>query len=223
MKTANTVHSAQEGRTIIETLAYIMVMISVTAGIATVVSRGYYRYECSAIQQDLVDLHKAITKHYAIDGQYSRVHWDDLCEDKLGPKSIMPERVCSGEGENMRCWCKHSKGQHIFEGEVDIGKGDCSEEDVNGDSDENNYCATFYIEFKNLPRDVCAQLGTKSWTTTSGSDLERMIINNTLWYWEYSPLGAYGGYKKHYLPASVEEVAVACHDGYNNTIRWYFN
>jgi len=98
-------HSAQEGRTFIETLAYIMIMITITAGVASIVSRSYYRYECSAIQQDLVDLHKAITKHYAADGQYANVKWNDLCEDNLGPKSIMPTRVCTGTGEDMKCLC----------------------------------------------------------------------------------------------------------------------
>lgn len=208
-------HSAQEGRTFIETLAYIMIMITITAGVASIVSRSYYRYECSAIQQDLVDLHKAITKHYAADGQYANVKWNDLCEDNLGPKSIMPTRVCTGTGEDMKCLCKIEKGQHIFDGDVDIGKSDCDE--------AGTYCMTFYIEFHDLPRDICAQLGIKSWTTISGSDLERMEINNTLWYWEYSPIESDASLRTKKLPAMVADVSEACHEGYDNRIKWYFN
>ena len=213
-----TKHTSQEGRTIIETLAYIMIMITITAGIAAIVSRGYYKYESSAIQQDLVDLHKAITKHYAIDGQYSRVNWNDLCEDNLGPKSMMPTRICQGTGDDEKCFCKNKnnpRGRHIFDGDVLIGKGDC----------EDNYCATFYIEFRNLPRDICAQLAAKSWTTTAGSDLERLIVNQTLWYWEYAPppVESFGGHRKLLLPVELKDVASACKDGYYNTIRWYFN
>jgi len=206
-------HSAQEGRTFIETLAYIMIMITVTASIASVVSRSYYRYECSAVQQDLTDLHKAIVKHYAVDGHYSKVSWDDLCEDNLGPKSMMPERVCTGEGNNMKCKCKRQKGRHIFEGPVDIGPSDC----------RDGSCSTFYIVFDDLPQDVCAQLGTKSWTTIAGSDLERMEINKTLWYWKYSPILGDAALIKKELPAQVEDIAEACHEGYDNKITWYFN
>ena len=211
----NTKHSAQEGRTIIETLAYIMIMITVTAGIASVVSRSYYRYECSAVQQDLVDLHKAITKHYAVDGQYANVKWNDLCEDNLGPRSMMPTRVCTGEGNNMKCSCKKARGRHIFEGPVDIGPDDCD----NG----GTYCTTFYIEFHDLPKDICAQLGLKVWTTMSGSDLERIEINDTLWYWEYSPIDGNASLREKKLPAKVEDVLEACHEGYDNRIKWYFN
>lgn len=209
-------HSAQEGRTIIETLAYIMVMITITAGIATMIGRGYYRYECSAIQQDLVDLHKAIAKHYAAEGHYTNISWDDLCEDRLGPRSIVPERVCTtGDDGQQVCKCKVQKGRHIFDGTVDIGSDDC----ISG----GYYCATFYIQFNNLPQDICAQLGSKAWSTISGSDLERMIINTTLWYWQYSPFKPTGSYKKHYLPATVDSVSQACHPGYDNTIKWFFN
>lgn len=206
-------HSAQEGRTFIETLAYIMIMITITAGIASVVSRSYYRYECSAVQQDLIDLHKAIVKHYAVDGQYYNVKWDDLCEDNLGPKSMMPERVCTGEGDNIKCYCKRKKGRHIFEGMVDIGPSDC----------EDEYCSTFYIEFHDLPKDICSQLGVKSWTTISGSDLERMEINRTVWSWEYSPIQGESSLIEKELPATVEDVSNACHEGYDNRIKWYFN
>lgn len=209
-------HSAQEGRTFIETLAYIMIMITITAGIATMVGRGYYRYECSAIQQDLVDLHKAISKHYAADGHYTNIKWDDLCEDRLGPRSIMPERVCNtDESGQETCKCKVQKGRHIFDGTVDIGSGDCLA--------DGTYCVTFFIQFNNLPQDICAQLGARAWSTTSGSDVERIEINNDLWYWQYSPIKPTGSYKKHYLPALVDDVANACHSGYDNTIRWYFN
>lgn len=208
-------HSDQNGRTIVETLAYIMIMITLIASIATIVSRGYYRYECSAIQQDLVDLHKTITKHYAIDGQYSKVDWDDLCEDDIGPHSMMPTRVCTGTGDDIKCRCKTKKGRHIFEGTVDIGPSDC---DADG-----SYCATFFIEFRDLPRDICTQLGIKAWTTVAGSDVERMEINTTLWHWEYSPIDGDASLRERLFPANVAEVTEACREGYDNRIKWYFN
>ena len=208
-------HSSQEGRTIVEMLAYIMVMITITAGIAMLISKGYYRYECSSIQQDLVDFQKAIAKRYAADGHYTNVKWDDLCEYDLGPRDIMPEKICVEEGGKQKCKCKVQRGRHIFDGTVDIGKDDC---DIS-----HSYCVTFYIQFNDLPQDICAQLGTKSWSNISGSDLERMEINDTLWYWESSPIQHSGMSKKALLPASAESVSKACHEGYDNRVRWYFN
>ena len=207
-------HSAEQGRTIIETLAYIMIMITITASIATVVSRGYYRYECSAIQEDLADLHKAIAKHYAIDGQYAAVKWDDLCEDYLGPKNMMPTRVCQTDADGKeKCKCKNQKGRHIFDGSVFIGPDNC----------EDGYCSTFFIQFTDLPHDICAQLGTKNWTTLAGSDLERLKINSTTWRWKYSPIQTEAGAHVYDLPVTVDSVSKACHEGYDNKITWTFN
>ena len=209
----------EQGRTIVETLAYIMVMITITVGFAALVNRGYYKYESSAIQQQLTDLKKTISTRYAVDGQYANVKWDDLCEDRLGPSSLMPTRVCNELENNMvKCKCASQRGVHTFDGPVNIGRSECNK--------TNTFCDTFFIEFDELPQDICAQLALKAWDTIDGSDIDRMVINNITWGWNDSPIVDEDGNRisiDKELPALVTDVTQACKEGYENKIRWYFN
>ncbi len=186
----------QSGRTIMEMIAYIMIMVTLTAAIASMVHTGIHRYECSQIQQELADLKKIIVMRYAAAGNYKQISWNDLRESHMGPKSIMPTRDCS----TRKCY-----GQHTFEGKIDIGTND-------------EYGETFYIEFQELPTDVCAQMGSKQWPATDGSDMERLQINNTVW--TFASLKNDG---EKVLPAQTKDVVEACKKGYDNKIRWTFN
>ena len=194
----------------IESIAYIMVMITLTVTVAMVVNSGYHKYECSAIQQQLTDLKKVIMQRYAADGQYANVKWDDLCADNVGPRSLMPTRVCNDDNE---CVCAFQRGKHAFDGPVSIGSANC---DGSGD-----YCQTYWIKFEELPTDVCVQLALKAWDTNEGSDLERMVVNTKTWAWSYSPIAMEGGAKP--LPATIQDVSDECQEGYVNTITWYYN
>ncbi len=212
-------NSNQQGRTFIETIAYIMVMITVTVSFASLVSRGYYKYECSAVQQELTDLKKTISMRYSADGQYANVKWDDLCADNIGPRSLMPERVCSEDDDGkLQCSCSSQRGSHTFDGPVNIGPSDCNS--------SNTSCSTYFIEFNELPQDICAQLAVKTWDTMDGSDLDRLAINNTIWGWPNSPITDADGNKQSAdkeLPVLVDDAVKACKEGYENKIRWYFN
>lgn len=196
--------SEQSGRTFVETIAYIMVMITITVTFAAAVSRGYYKYESSLVQQQLMELKKVIADRYAADGTYEHVKWDDLCAESVGPKSLMPKRKCTSDG----CGCAKQMGHHVFDGPVNIGPSDGG--------------LTYFIEFKDLPEDICSQLGIISWNLTEGSDLDHMEINNSTWRWQISPLTGVVGSDKE-LPVQVQDVANACKEGYINRIKWYFN
>lgn len=196
--------SNQSGRTIMEMIAYIMIMVSLTVAVAALAHTGYHRYECSVIQQELTDLKKLIVMRYAADGNYKKIKWNDLRESHMGPRNIMPTHSCT-----TTCY-----GQHTFEGKIAIGT----------DEEYDEYGETFYIEFQELPSDVCIQMGSKQWLSTDGSDLQRIEISNsdehTKAVWTYENLKK--GDEK-VLPATVEEVNKICQKGYGNTIRWTFN
>ena len=202
--------SDERGRTFVEVLSYIMIMISITAGLGAAVSRGYYKYESSEVQQQLVDLKKAIAMRYAADGNYLQLKLDDLCADNAGPHSMMPKTKCVSDGGKDVCTCASQKMHHIFDGSAEIGH---TEDGL-----------MYYITFSNLPTDICVQLATKTWDLQEGSDLDHMVINtNKTWSWKYSPLlsEVSGAYE---LPAKVEDAHIACgKDGYTNKITWYFN
>ena len=198
----------QNGRTIIELIAYIVVMVVLTASVAQIVAQGLHKYESSAVMQQLIDLKKVITARYAADGNYLNLSWDDLCADRIGPKSLMPDT----DDSTGKCVSQH--GRHIFDGLVRIGAADAGK--------------TYYIEFHELPQDVCVQLGTIVWSNMDGSDLDRMIIGQgaglqgkKTWVWQYSPVSEENGDKE--LPANIRDVVDSCTSEDDNTIRWYFN
>ncbi|MBO4285543.1 MAG: hypothetical protein J5895_04890 [Alphaproteobacteria bacterium] len=200
--------SNQNGRTIVELIAYIVVMVAITASVAQIVAQGLHKYESSAVLQQLLDLKKVIAARYAADGNYQNLSWNDLCADRIGPKSLMPETDAS----TGRCVSQH--GRHIFDGIVRIGSADVGK--------------TYYIEFQELPQDVCVQLGTIVWSNMDGSDLDRMVIgqgaglqHSKTWVWQYSPVSEADGDKE--LPANIRDVADSCTSEDDNTIRWYFN
>lgn len=188
--------SNQNGRTIMEMIAYIMIMVTLTAAVATMAHTGYHRYECSQVQLELADLKKIIVMRYAAEGNYKKINWNDLRESHMGPRNIMPTRDCSTQD----CY-----GQHTFEGKIEIGTND-------------EYGETFYIEFQELPTDVCNQMGSKQWPSTDGSDLEKMKINDVEWV-----LKSQKQDNQKVLPAQTKDVVGACKEGYDNKIRWTFN
>jgi len=191
-------HSMQEGRTFIETLGYIAVMIALTVGFAALVSQIFYRYEASEVQQQLFELKKVISARYSADGTYANIKWSDLCAEKIGPKNLLPKRNCTPDKESRL------QGHHIFDGAVKI-------------SSESGG-RLFSIQFAGLPKDICAQLGIITWHTSEGSDLDHMEVNNVTFNWPSA-----GGSGKT-LPAQTSDVVAACNrTDYTNKIKWYFN
>ena len=195
-------YSHQSGRTFVETLGYIAIMIALTVGFAAIANRTYYKYESSKVQQELVDLKKVISARYAADGNYANVKWNDLCADGLGPKSLMPKQKCTTQGGKRVCSCAVQKGHHAFDGPVNIAP--------------TSDFLLFTITFSKLPKDICSQLGIISWHNGEGSDLEHLKINNKIFRWQPS-----SSEKK--LPAQVSDAVSACNKEYDNTITWYFN
>ncbi len=96
---------SQSGRSMIETIGYISVMITVTISIAAAVNSGYFRFRLGRINQELTDLKKVISQRYVAAENYKDVNFDTLIEEKIVPLEI-----------------KHKK--HSFGGEINIGKGD---------------------------------------------------------------------------------------------------
>jgi len=204
--------SCEKGRTIVEMIAYISVLITLTASFAALVRRGFYKYESSTIQQELTDLKKAIATSYTADGNYDNVKLNDLCVNRVGPRPLVPARSCKKKNNVEVCECASQSGRHTFGGSVNIGPSDCK-------GTGNTSCETFFIEFKNVPKDICIQLGSKSWDTMEGSDLDHMEVNDTSWGWPDSPISTISGAQR--LPAQIKDVSQACKD--KSTLRWYFN
>lgn len=148
--------SAQSGRSMIEAIGYISILVMITSGIAATISSGYYKYRMGRINQQLTDLKKIVSQRWVAEEEYNHseqgVKFQTLVDEKIVPWSLRD-------------------GRHAFGGEVNIG-AETSD--------------TFYIEFKGLPKDICRELGTRIWVVNDGSDLDRMKINDKTWCWKFS-------------------------------------
>ncbi len=175
------------GRSMIEAIGYISVMVTISVSVAAAVNSGYYKYRLSRINSELTDLKKVISQRYVAAGDYKEVSMDALIEEKIAP------------------WDTRD-GTHAFSGEVKIGP-----------YDDGNF---FFIEFDDVPRDACMELGLKVWIVNDGSDLDTLKINNKTWAWKFSNLTDNPNYE---LPSKAKDVVEGCTEEYKNKMIWYFN
>ena len=181
-------HSNQSGRSMIEALGYISIMIMISTAVASAVNSGYYKYRMSRINGELTDLKKVISQRYVAAENYKEVKMETLVDEKIAPYDT-------------------ADGSHAFGGDVKIGSGD-------------SQGSTFYIEFDNIPREVCMELGLRVWLVNDGSDLDAMKINNKTWGWKFSNSIDNPNYD---LPAVASDVLSGCSKEYDNKMIWYFN
>lgn len=194
--------SDQIGRTMVEAMGYISVMIMITVSVAAAINRGYFKFRLGRVNQEITDLKKVIGQRWVADANYNDVKWETLVNEK-----IVPHGLQNGNNKNS--------GRHSFGGEVTI------------EGKDNLY----WIIFKNIPKSACMELGLKTWEGNDGSDLNELSIQGSgsgaqkyLWSWPFS----HGNKKCNtyqsscLLPPTVKDVNDACTDN-GNTITWSFD
>ena len=97
--------SEQSGRTMIEAIGYISIMITITVALTTAVNTGYNRFRLGRVNQQVVDLNKVISQRYVASENYQDVKIETLIEEKIIPHEVRD-------------------GKHAFGGTITIGKGD---------------------------------------------------------------------------------------------------
>lgn len=95
----------QNGRSMIEAIGYISVLIMISVSISAAVNSGFYKYRQGRINQELTDLKKVISQRYVAAENYKDVKMSTLIEEKIMPYDT-------------------SDGTHSFSGDVKIGSGD---------------------------------------------------------------------------------------------------
>ncbi len=185
--------SNQAGRSMMETIGYIGILILVTVSLTAAVNTGFNKFKLGRINQELVDLKKVISQRYVAAENYKEIDFDDLIiNEKIVPYDV-------------------SDKKHAFGGSVDVG---CDENDQADGQ-------IFFIKFSQVPRAACMELGSRLWVVNDGSDLDSMNINGKWWGWKYSINKSL--MSNHYeLPAKTSEVVLACSKDENEMI-WYFN
>ncbi len=170
----------QSGRTMLEAIGYISVMIAITIALTAAVNSGYDRFRTGRINQQLVDLKKVISQRYVAVEKYDLGIPQTLIKEKIAPHDMI----------------KGSILKHAFGGAVNVYPVASQ--------------TMFKINFTKLPKKACIELGSKLWVVNDGSDLYAMKINNTVWGWKYSNMSLLSLTKHKELPANVADVSKAC-------------
>lgn len=217
----------QYGRSMIEMMGYIAVVITLTVSIGHMISSAYGDYKFSKANMQITDLANSISKAGAIEEDYS------LIIDMINGKGTVSNEQ-KKEGLKLIPSSFRVKGRkifHAFGGEVKVGIPAAS--DVSG----SNYQNKFYITFYNLNREQCIDLAVKDWLQNKYADLYAVVINGTsgaAWYWPAYTTMSVGNENAdagNVLPVKRSAVAGIsateddgqCRDNNSNTIMWVFN
>lgn len=195
------INNNQKGRSMVEMMGYIAVVIAITVSIGYIISKAFGDYKYSKASLQVSDLADAITKAGAIEPNYEEIV--DMVSGLTDEgKKIIPSSYRINGGNIY----------HAFGGLVTI-------------EHPNDDVTKFAIIFDNLNRNQCIELAMKDWTHNKYTDLFSITVNNTQWNWP-----AYGAGDK-VLPIKRSEVVGVsvgnddgiCQDAVSNSIMWVFD
>ena len=198
----------QRGRSMIETLGYLAVVMIVVGAIGNLISNAFSDYKQSKASLQLGDLVSAIVKASAADEDYTDVV--EMIKKCNSPNSKM--EGCRLIPSTYRV--AGGKIYHAFGGEVAVGT-------------QSGYASgvedKLVITFSGLNKKQCVEMSMKDWVSNKLADLYAIKINNNLWYWE-----AYEN-DQNKLPVTRDKVAGVgensgqCENKKTNAIMWVFN
>lgn len=204
------IKNKQSGRSMIETLGYIAVVMVVAAGIGNLVASAYSDYKLSKASLQLGELVSAIVKASAADEGYEEVvEMIEKCETRNPEEEgcrLIPSTYRIDKGIKY----------HAFGGVVTVGT---TKEDEYSTGTEKKLTITF----AGLNKKQCVELAMKDWIGNKLADLYAIKINYNLWYWK-----AYEN-DQNELPVKRSKVAGVsdndgqCKNNIGNSIMWVFN
>ena len=209
----------QSGRSMIEMMGYIAVVMALTTSMGYLVSKVYGNYKISKASLQVSDLANVISKAGSIEANYAEivamVRGDNTVTinnvtkevDKVEGRKMIPSSYRVKETDSAR------QIYHAFGGAVTI-------------SHPNDDTSKFAITFANLNRNQCIELAMKDWMHNKYADLYSITINDSTWNWPI--YGVASGNST--LPIKRSAVAGvgdndegACSDDTSNSIMWVFN
>ena len=194
--------SAQSGRSMVEMMGYMAVVMTVIAAVGHLIGNAYNEFKYSKASMQVSDLAAAIVRSATVDADYSEVVGNVRAVNDNG-KAIIPKtfRIVG------------TTVYHAFGGTVEVAA-------MTGDASK------FAIKFNRLNRKQCIELAMKDWQRNQTVDLYEIAVNNNYWFWS-----AYKNLETTDNTLPVKRSAVAgtgagnsgqCNAS-NNSIMWVFN
>ena len=200
------VKNNEQGRTMIEMILYISILIVMGAVLAQTAARIFKRYNVGRTSQQLIDIKKTILMFTAADEDYT----------KLSNQALQDANAVPLDMANM---------QHALGGRIIVGPATKFPDDTNNVSPNNKYM--FFVTFDHIDRASCIELLSQGQFFTTGSEMDTLNVNNNWWQYKYS-LFMTGNFK----PASqrlyqqrlnVNTALDACDKKTDNVITWIFS
>ena len=205
--------SNESGRTMLETIMYLGLLIVIGASAAQHMHQAFRRYKIGRTAQQVIDFKKAVIQFTAADEDYT-----NLSVINMDAEHSVPLDMRATKNTNM---ARHALGGSVTTGPVGT---------------EGNDRYLFYITFNNLFQGGCVEILTQGQFYGNGSELDTLIINNKhAWRYPYSFYNTTSIDNVHILaPASanapvasihlnITEALEACSQKKDNTITWIFS
>ena len=205
----------QSGRSMIETLGYIAVVMVVAAGIGNLVASAYSDYKLSKASLQLGELVSGIVKASAADADYEDVvnKVNKYCIKKTLKLPKGMSSFCSMTSSYRTITGKECMN-HAFGGEA------CVAITNEGQTGTNNKLA---ITFAGLNKKQCVELAMKDWVGNKLADLYAIKINNNYWYWKVYENDQNELPVKRSKVAGIKDNDGQCKNSIGNSIMWVFN
>lgn len=211
----------QSGRSMVEMMGYLMVVMGVIVAMGRIVSSVFDAHKYSVAALQLNDLVSGIVRSSAIDVDYSKV----VDKVKKGDRELIPESFrVAGNGNNTVIY-------HAFGGTVDVDIYDNKEK--------------FFVTFNNLSKKQCVEMALRDWSKNQYADLFAIIVGDSTWYWQAYGTGdtvvgnelnvgdgnvCTSDNKTCRLPTvrskltgTKDDSDAQCKTGRKNSVKWVFN
>ena len=149
----------QAGYTLLESLAVFAVISVVAVSLINIVGHMYERYKNSRLEEQIVELERAIGRRFAAAESYAGLSLKLLKNEKLIPADV----DVSGTGDAVAL-------KHKYGGAITI-------------STTGTKPYEYTITFTKVPRVPCVEMATRNWEQDQSSNLVSMTVNNNKLEW----------------------------------------
>lgn len=243
-------HSDEHGYTMLETILYISLLMILAGTIAKFIGNTFMKYKNGRINQQIIDLRKAIIQYTAASENYANLTKEEMAGINGNGTPI------NGKINNFPMDMKI--GYHALNGKIKIGSSRIVRETgTMGAEETTTYDYMFFITFVSLPYKSCIEILTQGQFYGDGSDLDTLIVNGPnvpvesgddnsaisgnscyAWQYPYSMFNLNGivdndKIKVMYLVTpdtpnvysrpTISDAMDACQDNNHNRITWIFS
>lgn len=187
--------SDQKGATMLEAISVITIVSVVTIGGIKLIGSMFEMFKQNMVANEVQEIQKNVSARYRLEGNYAELSSEEMTPQKLKEELLVPSQMLV-----------RGKLMHRLNGEVEIKASELGDE-------------YFDIIFKELTVRSCMNLSQINWSSTQGTDLFQIKINENTFK---LPINGVNFGDADALPITVKKAADSCTNDDENIITWTF-